>query len=410
MNKTLSVKWLFIIAIVIRLFIAPFFYHPDIKTYNYQASFLKQGVFDIYSYLALHKHQLPLKEEFVYFPVTYFVLGGWQFLMQPFFGSEFDSWLGNAGQSFLDQSGTYRYLFLLKVPYLIVDLLIAFVLFALVKDKIQKRKVLLFWLFNPLSILLLYVYSNVDIYPVLFILLTLLFFKKERFILSALFLGIAAAFKAFPLLLVPFIVPFIPQMKNKILFAVISLGVFILSIAPFLPSEAFRNATLVSGLTTRIFFNNIHIGFGEYLMVPIILLSALFYITLQFKQYLFEKLVVVSFLVFLFIFASIHFHIQWLLWIVPLAGLVLAYYRRFDFLVWGLFICAVFLTFLYPDLAVTFGIYSGISSMFLLLPTPFTIMEKVYDPFVIQSVLHSALLGGSVVLGLELLRKEVDHE
>lgn len=403
MPKNISIKWLFIIAIILRLFVAPFFYHPDIKTYNYQSSFLKHGVFDIYTYLAEHKQELPLKEEFVYFPITYFVLGGWQLLIQPLAGG-LDQWLANAGQTFLSEPGAYRYLLLLKLPYLFLDIIIGFVIVKFGRDKVEKKKLLTFWLFNPLSILLLYVYSNVDIYPVLFILLSLLTFKKEKYIWSAVLLGFAAAFKAFPLLLLPFMLLFIPSVKTRIMFGFIAMAVFIVSIAPFIPSSAFRNATLVSGLTTRIFFQNIHIGFGEYLMMPIILLSGLFYYAMQKQSKSFSQLVALCFLVFLIIFGSIHFHIQWLLWILPLMGILTVYYARVTVLLWFVMLSAVVIPLLYPDLAATFGVYSGVSSLFLLIPQPFTILEKAYDPFVIQGVLHSALLGGSLITSLEFMK------
>ena len=60
-------KKLLVLAIVLRVLVAAFLFHPDIKTFNFQASFLKKGVTDIYSYLIENRKTLPLKEEFVYF-------------------------------------------------------------------------------------------------------------------------------------------------------------------------------------------------------------------------------------------------------------------------------------------------------------------------------------------------------
>ena len=74
-NKVLG---LLTLAIVLRLLVAGFIFHPDIKTYNFQASFLKNGVTNIYTYLIENKKTLPLKDDFVYFPLTYFTLGGYQ--------------------------------------------------------------------------------------------------------------------------------------------------------------------------------------------------------------------------------------------------------------------------------------------------------------------------------------------
>jgi len=38
-----------ILGLIMRLIIMPFFYHPDIKVYNFQAHYLSEGVLDIYS-------------------------------------------------------------------------------------------------------------------------------------------------------------------------------------------------------------------------------------------------------------------------------------------------------------------------------------------------------------------------
>src|SRR3990172_1880264 len=118
-------KKLIVLAIALRLLVAMFYFHPDIKTFNYQASFLKQGVFNIYTYLVEHKATLPLKEEFVYFPLTYFTLGAYQAIASPILGSGFDSWLADAGiNSFVKNPQIFKYLAVLKLPYLIVDVLI----------------------------------------------------------------------------------------------------------------------------------------------------------------------------------------------------------------------------------------------------------------------------------------------
>ncbi len=101
MSKILEIPgWqkILALAILLRLLIMPFFFHPDIKTYHFQASFLRQGVVNIYSYLTENKKSLPVKEEFVYFPLSYFLLGGYQTAISPLLGADFNSWLSDASQ------------------------------------------------------------------------------------------------------------------------------------------------------------------------------------------------------------------------------------------------------------------------------------------------------------------------
>jgi hypothetical protein len=136
------VKKLLLLAIVLRLLVSAFIFHPDIKTYSFQASFLKKGVFNIYSYLVENKKTLPLKDGFVYFPLTYLTLGGYQAVLSPVFGSGFDSWLSDAGvNSFIGNSQIFKYLVLLKLPYLVLDIAIAFLLMRFFESKEEKKKV-----------------------------------------------------------------------------------------------------------------------------------------------------------------------------------------------------------------------------------------------------------------------------
>ena len=312
------IKRILVLAVLIRMLIMPFYFHPDIKTYNFQAFFLKKGVWNIYDYLSTNKNGLPLKDEFVYFPLTYFFLGGYQIIASPFLGGGFENWLFDANNNSVTSAGVFRFLFILKLPYLVLDIFIGLILCSFFTDFGNKRKVLLFWLFNPFSIILLYVYSNVDIFPTFLAVLSLYYAKKNNFSLSALALGMGAGFKAFPILLVPFLLSKTQGFKNQLLVLFCSFAVFALTIMPFIKSAAFRQSTLASGLTTRIISSGLDIGFGEILMPALVLLSMLFFWAMKNKIELW-RLYLTAFLLALI---SIHFHIQWLLWIIPFMAMV----------------------------------------------------------------------------------------
>src|SRR3989344_3206331 len=118
--KIPSIRKLLILAVLIRFLIMPFYFHPDIKTYNFQSSFLKMGVWHIYNYLSENKDKLPLKDGFVYFPLTYFFLGSYQIVASPLLGSNFENWLFNAQITSAADVGVFRYLFILKSPFLVL--------------------------------------------------------------------------------------------------------------------------------------------------------------------------------------------------------------------------------------------------------------------------------------------------
>lgn len=397
---------LFLLAIFIRLLIMPFYFHPDIKTYHFQASFFRQGVWNIYTYLETHKELLPLKEEFVYFPLTYIFLGSYQILISPFLGDNFLSWLSNASSGVTDSIGIFRYLFLLKIPYLFLDIVIAFLIIKFTDEKVDKRKLFTLWLFNPFSIILIYVFSNIDIIPVTLTILSLLLAYKRKLILAALLLGIAAGFKAYPLLFLPFLLIYGKGIKQIALMILASIGIFSLIIYPFW-SLSFQKAALVSGLTTRIVSSGFSINFGENLIPFIVSFSALFFLNLiKVNKNEIKNLPLNYLAVLLLLFSFIHFHIQWLLWIIPFIVLLSINSEKLFKATLFLIALAFMIPILYDDSFMSVSLLRTYSSLYSLLPTPFSIVQRIYDPYIVQSILHSFILGGSLIIIWQLFKEK----
>jgi hypothetical protein len=389
------------LAVLLRLLIMPFFFHPDIKTYSYQSSFLKKGVVDIYSYLVNNKSRLPLKEEFVYFPLAYYTLGGYQAIVSPLLGPGFDRWLSDASGNSMSTIGVYGYLFILKLPYLILDILIAFLLIQFVKKEENKKKIFLAWLFNPFTIFLIYIYSNIDVFPVFLSLLTLLFYKKDKYFYSGLTLGLAFCFKAYPIIMIPFIILLFKDIKVAAKFIAGLLLQILVFILP-LWSPAFFTSAFNSGLTTRIFSTGISLGFGESIMIVILSLTFLFYVSMKkikkenvWIYYMFSILLILSF---------IHFHIQWILWVFPFLILakVLKPSLTVPFYIFS--ISAFLIVWLYFDKAMTIGILSPINDVLTYSTPPSSIVQKVFDPYVLQGILHSVMAGSAIFIGYSMLK------
>lgn len=394
---------LLILAIFIRLLIMPFYFHPDIKTTHFKVSFLREGVIDIYSYLDKNINNFTIRENLNYFPLTYFLLGGYQIIASTLLGSDFSSWLSDASVEVTERIGTFRYLFILKLPYLIFDLLTAFLITKFFDTEINKRKAFILWLFNPLSISIIYIFSNIDIIPVTLSLASLLLLQKKMFIIGGLTLGLAIGFKQYPVLFLPFIMLFIKDFRKLMLMVCTIFGVIIATIAPFW-STAFVHSALVSSLTTRLAFPGIGIGFGEALMVGVVTLSVLFFYSLTERNEIVNKLWYYLTAVLLLVFSTIHFHIQWLLWIIPFLILLSIFHTNLSKLVW-IWACLAFLIpLLYDDRSMTISLLSAISPLYNLLPTPFLILQHFYDPFLAQGVIHSVLFGISLVLLWRILR------
>lgn len=400
--KKLGLIKFLLLAILLRLILMPFYFHPDIKTYHFQASFLNKGVFDIYPHLINNKEKLPFKEEFVYFPLTFFSLGFYQIIISPFLGGDFTTWLNDASQNANERIGVYRYLFLLKFPYLLIDLSIAFFLLRFFSQSDQKKKIFIFWLFNPFSIVLIYIFSNIDIIPVFLTLVSLLFTYRKKMILASLFLGIAAGFKAYPLIFLPFLLFYARDLKQALYMVIAALGIFTAIIAPFWSAE-FQNSALVSGLTTRIVFPGLSIGFGETLMVSVtVIFALLFYKAIN--KGVEEDILYYYLALLLLLFSFIHFHIQWLLWLIPFVAIFLIVKERLTVVTLILISMAFAIPLLYEDKSMSVGLLTAISPLYNLIPIPFAVAQKFYDPYIIQSVLHGGLGGGSLVLIWQLFK------
>lgn len=395
---------LLILAIVLRILVAGFLFHPDIKTYNFQSSFLKKGVVDIYSYLNENKQTLPLKDEFIYFPLTYFIVGGYQAVVSGILGSGFDSWLNDAGSnSVVKNQNIFKYLTVLKLPYLFLDILVAFLLLKYFKDKKKGEKAATIWLFNPFTIVLVYVFSNIDTYAVLLTVISFLYIKRKKYIHAAGFMGLASTFKLYPLLFVPFLFLKGKNIKEKILILAIPILILGIVIMPFW-SPDFVKSALISGLTTRIFSPGFTIGFGESIIVGLFLLSALF-----FYGWLFDKkLKLFSYWVtmLLVIFSFSHFHIAWLLWVAPFIVILAVKEPRLSLPLFLWASLAIAIPLFYQDRSMTVSLFRVYTTWYDLLPTPFTVMLKFYDPYSFQSMMHSVLAGATVLISYKILKNK----
>jgi Gpi18-like mannosyltransferase len=396
------VKKLLILAIVLRVLVAAFFFHPDIKTFNYQASFLKQGVFNIYSYLVDNKARLPLKDNFVYFPLTYFTLGGYQAAISPILGRGFDSWLGNPDSAtMVTNPNIFGYMLALKLPYLVLDILVAYMLLKFIEDRKKAQKAFLIWLFNPITIILIYVYGNIDIFPVVLTVFSLLLIKKDKLKSAVAILGLAAGFKLYPLLLVPFLALAGKNTKEKIWLVAIPFLIFGAICVPFL-SGAFVQSALISGLTTGTFSPSFSVGFGESIIVGLVGMTVLFFYEMLINKK--PNVLIYWIALLMIIFSFSHFHIQWLLWVAPFITIILAEDSDLTLLISSVSVMAVAIPLLYEDRFMTMGLLRTFSLYYDMLPTPFVVIQRVFDPYNLQSILHSMMAGGTLVMIYRLFK------
>lgn len=121
------------------------------------------------------------------------------------FATTFSAVPGQGLLSFLirvSDPNIFSFLFVFKVPYLFLDFASAFLLMLLTDDLKKSAFLFKFWMVNPIAIFVSFVIGQFDIFVVFFMILTIYFLKTGRNNLSALSLGISAAFKFFPIIFV----------------------------------------------------------------------------------------------------------------------------------------------------------------------------------------------------------------
>ncbi len=101
---------------------------------------------------------------------------------------------------------------LIKIPLLIADILIYFILNKIIKNK--NKLIIMFYFFNPIIIYATYVHSQLDLIPTAFMLICIYYLIGEKHKYSAIFLGLALSTKLHVAIAVPLIFFYIFKIKN----------------------------------------------------------------------------------------------------------------------------------------------------------------------------------------------------
>ena len=369
------------LAIILRVLIMPWFFHRDIKSQYFHFQFLQKGIVNIYNFVNINKNNLPNKDTFNYLPLTYFTFGTYNILAKPLLPSNFIPWVNDWGINQNNYPQINHVMFVLKIPYLILDILLAiFLLKIFGSDKIFK-----FWLFNPITIYLIYILGNFDILPCFLTILSFYFLKNKKEFWSFFVLGIAFALKAYPIIFLPFFL-FYSKLKIKNIFYFLIPTLF--TICPFLYSPAFISSFLGSGLTQKIL---------EYKIINIPIYPLIYAII--FVQYYFSKnknnsLYKSFFYLFIFFFALVKFHPQWLIWFFPFI-IEPINKNRFRLIVFYIFmILIISYLLLIDDNYLSWGHLITINPNFVNLTTPFEFIKNKFNfsPYFLQNIIKNFLI------------------
>lgn len=323
--KYLFSSKLFILGLFIRLLVMPFTAHYDLRGINfavYQLPF--NGVTNIYEVAQKGPVDYLVninfgREYFIYPPLTYFTLGGIMTALKPLYGTEFVSWIqgyGNDTLSVITHPHVFRYLFLMKIPYLIFDILMLFGLFKFARTIQEQKYVMAFWWLNPITIYLPYIWGQFDIIPASLTVLALYVLAKRPH-WGTFILGIAASYKSYPLMLLPLIVlARAKTWRQALTMTLVGLAPFALTTLPYAGHEFFRSTVLVSWQSQKMLDFMWGIG-GDTGIYPFVIgYTLIAFWTFSYARVKQNSLVPIIMSLLLY-FATTNFHQQWFLWVLP---------------------------------------------------------------------------------------------
>ena len=300
------------LALIIRVAVGAFTFHEDVRA-SATASFVYLEMRELDPYV--RSFNIAPQELLNYLPFSYLLSLPIHQVGRIFVDPNTEKTFLTNQNLLLGKSEMWSYLLYVKAPFIVFDMGIAVILSLIAQPK-YRTKALLFWLFNPLSIWVSSAIGQYDIYLIFFLVLCWYFIQKDRLYLAALALGMGAATKSAPFLILPLLLGLTLNFREKIKMTSLSLLPSIITVTPYLFSASFRKDALLAPQMQKIFYANIPLSGGEFiLVVPTILL--LLYMVYFLGSRTKEDFLRFSILILLTILTFTHFHIQWFLWVVP---------------------------------------------------------------------------------------------
>lgn len=408
--KDLAKKWWFkwlVIGVAIRLVLMSITLHPDLWGHSFVAYFFAyEGVFNPYEHLLTLGQDHPLVTNFgvgdifIYPPLTYFTLGIFRLLVKPLVDPNFIPWLwSNVGEGHTYQNIGFI-LFWFKLPYLFIDLATAFLFTGLFDKERNKKLAFLLWMFNPVTLYATFMMGQFDIIPVALTILSTYFYKKEKYEFASLSLGFGAAYKMYPILLLPAIVLLSKsKLIDRVKLFIIGLVPFAISIAPFLGSPAFRQMVLFSPKSSKMLFMSWKLTAAEGLYPFILILIFIYWLVYFTKVKLNVNTIFLTIL--LLIFSVSHYHPQWFLWVSPF--LIWAYLKDKTnwILVSTIFACWLFIMFTFEP-SLNLGLFHIIDPSLKEVSGLTEILSARTDITQLNSLVRSIFAGTSAYLVYKL--------
>lgn len=308
LNKNKTIILFFILLFIILIMIS--FSFPDLFAMYYVPNHLFDG--NIYTWVNNYK-QICNWVSATWPPLYYYTFGLYIILIQK---------LGLLNPKLFTSSSCPVYtlilnqvfLFWAKLPFLMLHIASSW-LFAQ-QFKTKQFQWFLFWLINPITIFVSFMMGQFDIVPVFFLLLAFYFLSKQKNIyLTALALGLGAAFKHYPfLLMIPFVVLVTRSLRDKFIFIFLVTIPYVLIMIPEFNKDFLRMLSFSEN--QKMLQSGLNIG-GIYISIYIVLYAILTLLVLFEKQKNFNNLIKYCLLFTIIYFFTASWFSQRILFLLP---------------------------------------------------------------------------------------------
>lgn len=241
-NLSLTQKYVLLLgfAIFLRLLLMPFFMHMDLLSELRRVHFALEH--EVY-YPGFNRLTIFYIEKFFLFFTQWFFVDTdiLLYLQDPAYSTASET----LHFIFVGDPHVYRHVFLFKLPYLVFDLLCAWLVFRFFSGHKSQFFFVAFWLFNPVTIYATYLFGRFEVIFLFFLMATALALKERRLLFAVILFSLAFHSREICLVFVPpFILVMIMEYRAGRVNGAQFLGflgfTLVLLIAPYLMKHLFN--------------------------------------------------------------------------------------------------------------------------------------------------------------------------
>ena len=271
------------------------------------------------------------------------------------------------------------YLFLLRLPILVADVLVYLILCFLLPTK--EKKVLWLYFASPVLFYISYFHGQLDVVPTALLLLSVLLFFREKKVAAFLLLGLGIAAKTHLLAALPFYLVYAYRKgagfpRLALFFGLALLPFFVLN--PYLLSQGFLGAVFNNPEQARLFSISIPFGFKDlrFFIAPAAILL-IFFRFASYRKVNKDFFLLALALVYTTLIALVPPMQGWFYWSLPLLIFFFIQFRGAPFLALGAAQGFYLLYFFFTSGSDVFQSISPLIPAFAGFPTPFSVLEEV---------------------------------